>query len=201
MAFQKEKWLSDFYDVRLHFVRFLRHPLQEIQALPDWHWEKLLIFQVCLASVTGILGGFLEKKIFVSILFGLFLSPILTLITLSIATLFFYYCFQIFVKQTVSIRKLFTLILFANIPQFIFQIISSKFPPIILFGYAFTAALLMIGFVTHFSVEKKRALQFVAALYAIFFAVWLANQVATSNKFDHSWSPDRMEAPEVELGK
>lgn len=201
MKFQKEKWLADFYDIKLHFIRFLRHPLQEIQAIPDWHWEKLLFFQVGLAAVTGAIGGLLGKKFVVSLFVGIFFSPILTLITLSIATLFFYYCFQIFAKQTVSIRKLFTLILFANIPQFIFQIISNLFPPIILFGIAFTAALLIIGFVTHFNLEKKKAIQLVAALYVLFFAVWLTNQISTIDKFDRSWSPETIEAPEVELGK
>lgn len=201
MKFHQEKLLADFYDIKTHFIRFLRHPLQEIQALPNWHWEKLIAFQIFLAAASGALGGLLEKKYIVSLFFGLFISPILTLITLGIATLFFYYCFQIFLKLTVSLRTLFTLILFANIPQFIFQIISNLFPPITLFGIAFTAALLIIGFITHFNIEKKKATQLVVALYALFFAVWLTNQVANSDKFDRSWSPETIEAPEVNLGK
>ncbi len=200
-AFDKEKLLRDFYDYKAHLLRFLRHPLEEIQTLPDWDWQKLITFQILLSAATGVIGGFTEKKIIFSIFFGLFISPIIIFVSIGIATLFFYYAFQIFVKKTIAWRSLFTLILFANIPLIIFRIISAFFPPITLFGLAFAAALLVIGFVLHFGIEKKRALQLVVSLYALFFVTWLYSQINTSRQFDRSWSPEKIEAPEVELGK
>lgn len=200
-ALDKEKLLRDFYDYKAHLLRFLRHPLEEIQTLPDWDWQKLITFQILLSTATGTIGGFTEKKIIFSIFFGFFISPIIIFISIAMATLFFYYAFQIFIKRNVGGRRLFTLILFANIPLIFFRIVSAYFPPITLFGLAFAAALLVIGFVLHFQVEKKKALQLVGGLYALFFVTWLYSQINSSRQLDRSWSPEKIEAPEVELGK
>lgn len=198
---QKEFLLREALEVKQHLVRFLRHPVTEIKNIPDWSWGRVLGLQVSLAAVTGALAGLVEKKISLSIIVGLFISPILTLITLGISTLFFYYCFQIFAEKTVSVRRLFTLILFASIPQYIFQIVSSYVPPITLVGMAFAAYLLLVGFVENFQIQKKMALKMIVTLYVLFFLIWFSDQASKMERWNRSWGPDRIEAPEVELGK
>jgi len=198
---QKEFLLREALEVKQHVVRFLRHPLVEIKQIPDWTWGRVIGLQIAVAATTGALTGLIEKKNSFSIIAGLMLAPILTMITLGISVLFFYYCFQIFAEKTVSARRLFTLVLFANIPQFIFQIAASYVPPITVVGIAFTAYLLLIGFVANFQIDKKLALKMIVTLSAIFFGLWAWDQASKSSRWEKSWSSDRIEAPEVELGK
>lgn len=192
--------INEILDTKRVLLRFLRHPVREIRSLPDWDWRRILFLQISVTAFTGALAGLIDKKISLSILVGLFTMPLLTLISLSISTLFFYYCFQIFANLTVSLRKLFILILFANIPYFIFQVLAGYVPPITLVGLAFTAFLLLVGFVDSFRIEKKLAVRIIGSLYALIFCLWILEQV-NSTRWEKNWNSDSYEAPEVELGK
>jgi hypothetical protein len=199
---RKELFLSEALEIKRHLVQFLKHPMQEIKHIPDWPWGRLLALQISMAAVTGALAGLAERKTTFAIIAGLFLSPILTLITLGISTLFFYYCFQIFAGKTVAARSLFTVILFASIPQYIFQIISGYVPPITYVGMAFAAYLLWVGFIENFQLDRKLMLRLIVALYAILFILTAWNQIRSSPRWEKVMgSPDSYEAPEVELGK
>jgi len=196
----KKQFLSDLVEIKNALVQFLRHPMTEIKHIPDWDWRRLIFVQVMITATTGALANLIERKTTLSVLSGIFISPILTLITLMVSTLFFYYCFQIFAEKTVSLRRLFTVILFANIPQFIFQMISGYFSPATLIGMGFTAFLLLVGFVENFSLNRKLVIRMIAALYTLFFCLWIWNRIATS-RMDRSWNNETIEAPEVHLGE
>jgi uncharacterized protein YacL len=198
---QKAFFLREAREVKRHILQYLRHPIEEIKHIPDWSWPRVIGLQVILAGATGALTGLMEKKLLFSVVASLFVSPILTMIPLAIATLFFYYCFQIFAEKTVSLRCLFTLILFANIPQFIFQIVAVYVPAITVIGMAYTAYLLWIGFVANFQIDRKVAMKMIGTLYALFLAFWIWGQVSSSSRWERSWNSERVEAPEVELGK
>jgi hypothetical protein len=172
----------------------------EIKHLPDWDWRRLLFLQISVTAATGAMAGLIDKKISLSILVGLITMPMLTLITLMVATLFFYYCFQIFAAKTISIRKLFTVILFANIPYFIFQVLAGYVPPISLIGLAFAGILLLVGFVENFQLDKKLVIRIIGSLYALIFCLWIWEQISSS-RWEKSWNSERYDAPEVELGK
>jgi len=197
---RKEFLLNEALEVKKTLVQFLRHPMTEIKNVPDWHWPRIIGLHVVVTAFTAALTGLVEQKLSFSILFGLFLTPLFTLITFGIMTLFFYYCFQIFAERTISIRKLFTIILFASIPQLFLRIIEAYVPPITLVGMAFTALLLMVGFVENFLLPRKLIVRLIAILYAILFTIWIWDQI-TSSRMEKNWSHDRIEAPEVELGK
>ncbi len=199
MSFQ-EKIKSDLIEIKNFLIPFLRHPMEEIKAVPDWTWHRIFLLQILITASTGVLGACVERKSTFSIITSLIVSPILTLLMLGISTLFFYYCFQIFANHTVSFRKLFTVVLFANIPQFLFQIVSGYVPPISLVGMALTALLLLVGFVENLKVDRKLVLRVLVALYAIFFSLWIWNSIANSH-IEKTWHNDRDESPEVELGK
>lgn len=192
--------LTECHDAKDCLIRYLRNPVLEIKNLPDWSWPKLILFHSAIAAVSGALAGFVEKKFSLSILGGFILSPILTLVTLGVATAFFYYCFQIFAGQTVSLKKLFTVTMFANFPQLILQIVAGYVPPVTLVGMAFTAFLLLVGFVENFKLDRKLTAKFVGGLYAVFVVMWLWNQ-ASSVRFDKSWNSEKISAPEVRLGE
>lgn len=194
-----EHLLNEALEIKNALFRFLHHPMSEIKHVPDWPWARLLLFQIVITAVTGALNGLAEQRIFFGVFAGLFFRPVITLIMMGIATLFFYYCFQIFAEKTVAPRHLFTVVLFANIPQFLFQTIEGFVPPVALVGMAFTALLLLVGFVENFQLPRKLAVRLIAVLYAIFFALWLWNSI-TSSKFEKAWKNQHSDAPEVELG-
>jgi hypothetical protein len=194
-----EKITAELLECKEFLFAFLRHPLKEIPRVPDWSWQRLLLFQVTLTMATGALGGLLSLHIF-SILTQMILMPILTLITLMVCCLFFYYSFQIFADRTISFRSLFGTVFFANIPFFIFQIVSVHFSPVALVGLGFTALLLIVAFVDRYLLPKKIVIRLIGALYVMFFVIWIAGKIDGS-RIDKSWKSERIQAPEVKLGE
>jgi hypothetical protein len=199
MSFQ-DQVKSDLIEIKNILIPFLRHPMTGVKHIPDWPWHRIILLHVLITGSAGVLAALVERKSSFSIIASLIASPILTALILGISTLFFYYCFQIFANQTVSFRKLFTIVLFANIPQFVFQIIAGYVPPITLVGMAFTALLLLVGFVENLHVDRKLVIRLLIALYAIFFALWISNMISNSH-IEKTWHSDRDAAPEVQLGQ
>lgn len=167
-------------EVFQYILNYLRHPVEKIKTLPDWNWAVLLITIVVISMVSGVVSGLVPPNFF-RIMGGIIISPLVGLVTAGIGSLFIYYYFQVFEKRTCSLRKIFTLILLANIPFFIFQILSELLPPITLVGFAFTALLLAVGLTENFQMEKRRALRLVTILFAIVFIIWLWNRIDLSH--------------------
>lgn len=197
--FFSQEVIDQILDTKKVLLLFLRHPVKEVKKLPNWPWPRLIFLQISVTAFAGLAAGIIDKKMFFSIVAGLITMPILTFISLMISTLFFYYCFQVFASTTLSLRRLFTLLLFANIPYFIFQILSGLVPPITLVGLAFTGFLLIVGFVENFYLNKKLVIRIVAALYAVIFCMWMWEKI-TSTQWDKSWRSETYQAPPVELG-
>lgn len=163
-----------------YILNYLRHPIEKIKTLPDWNWTVLLITVIVLSMGSGVLAGLVPPNFF-RLMGGIIISPIVGLVTAIVGSLFVYYYFQVFEKRTCSFRKIFTLILLANIPFFIFQVLSELLPPITLVGFAFTALLLAVGLTENFQMEKRRALRLATILFAIVFILWLWNRIDLSH--------------------
>jgi hypothetical protein len=157
-------------------LEYLRHPLEKIRQVPDWNWSVLIAVQVLISMVSGVLSGLLPPD-FYRVMGGLIVSPMVGLVTGFIGALFIYYYFQVFEHRTCSLRKIFTLIMLANIPFFVFQVASEQIPPITLVGFAFTALLMAVGLTDNFQMDKKRALRLVLVLFAVVFVLWLWNRI------------------------
>lgn len=166
-------------EVIRYIINYLRHPVEKIKTLPDWNWPLLMITLISVSIVSGVLTGLVPPNFF-RIMGGIIISPIVGVVTTFIGSLFIYYYFQVFEKRTCSLRRIFTLILFANIPFFIFQVGSEILPPITLVGFAFTALLMAVGLTENFQMEKRRALRLVTILFAIVFIIWLWNRIDIS---------------------
>jgi hypothetical protein len=167
---------------------FLKHPLQRMTVLPDWGWSHLVFVVIGTSIISGALNGIVSLNFF-QFAYGLFVLPVTCLITNFVLTSFLYYYFQVFEKRVVSFRKLWTLVIFASIPFFLFQAIASLIPPITLIGLAFSGFLLVVGLSENFSLEKKRALRLIILLYLMVFSVWLWD------KFRFSSHDRRMSIP------
>lgn len=166
-------------EVIRYITNYLRHPVEKIKTLPDWNWPLLMITLISMSIASGVLTGLVPPNFF-RIMGGVIISPIVGVVTTFIGALFIYYYFQVFEKRTCSLRRIFTLILFANIPFFIFQVGSEILPPITLVGFAFTALLMAVGLTENFQMEKRRALRLVTILFAIVFIIWLWNRIDIS---------------------
>lgn len=176
-------------------IAFLKQPFKEIKNIPDWSWRRLLILQILITMASGALSGFLSQSIL-----AVFTMPILTLMMLFVTCFFFYYTFQIFADKTLSFRQLFATVFFANIPFFIFNIISSYVSPITLVGFAFSAFLLIVAFVDRHQLPKKIVIRIISTMYALILVLWILGRIDGS-RADKAWRSQKLEAPEVHLGQ
>jgi hypothetical protein len=148
---------------------------------------------------SGILAGLIHHSVG-AIFMGMILTPILTLITTFISSLFFYYTFQIFSEKILDFKALFTVVFFANVPFFVFQVISGFFPPILLVGLAFTAMLLIVALVDNFQLPKRFTTRLIVIIYVVFVATYAIAWWTTGHSADHWRTPTEKDAPEVKLG-
>lgn len=198
------KWSNlkiELLECRSFLVHFIRYPIQGMKNMPDWHWRRLISLHVFITAICGFLGGFFEKRSFLSPIFGIISSPILTFISISVATLFFYYAFQVFTQKVVSIRKLWTVILFAHIPAFILNTVAGFVPPMYLISFAFSALLLIVGFTENFQIDRKFSIKIITSVYFIFFLMWAYGRYQSIQEENRYQSTKSYEVPKVELGK
>lgn len=172
--------LKEQINLTIRFLfEFLKNPIHKIAHLPEWGWFHLMSLLVVTSLISGILAGLVSRNIY-HFLFGLLLLPTITLITEFVLTSFFYYYFQVFERRIVSFQKLWTLVIFANIPFFLFQVVSGLIAAMTLVGFAFTGLLLVVGLSENFQMKKQRALRLILTLYTVVFLVWLWGQVDKS---------------------
>lgn len=191
---------SSLRSFALVYIRFLKHPVQEIRSLPDWSWKNQILNQVLVTATTGGIAGFLKSSI-LGVAQGIVLVPLITAFTILVATLFFYFFFQVFAGTTLHFRRLMELIFFANIPFFIFQTVAHWFPPISLFGLSMAALLMIVGLCDNFQLERRLVIRTVAAVYILFLAIWAWTRIEALRFESHLEKGMDTSAPEIELGK
>lgn len=157
-----------------YILIYLKNPLEGVRQLPNWSWSTLLVTTLIISMATGMLSGVLAGQ-FLRIVAGATITPIIGITLSLLGSLVIFYYFQVFEMRTVSLQKLYTLMLFANLPFFIFQIASELIAPISLVGFAFTALLLVVGLTENFSLEKRKSIRLVAIFYAVFAILWIIN--------------------------
>jgi hypothetical protein len=165
----------DFKELLKFIFEFIKQPIDKISRLPEWNWASLFTVHLLLSLASGVLAGLLKLN-FYRIAAGLFLMPVVSTISAFLLSLFLYYYFQFFEKRTESFKKLFTLVVLASIPFYLFQIISEYFSPVSLVGFAFTSLLGVVGLCDNFRLEKNRAYRLVGFIFAAVVATWVLNQ-------------------------
>lgn len=173
-----EQILNDLQESFSWIIKYLRNPIHEITKLPDWKWTNLIILLYSISLISGIAAGFLPPNPY-RILSGLILFPIMALVMNGLTSFFIYYFFQVFKGTTHSFKKIFTLVFFANIPFYLFEIGSELVPPLTLVGFAFTAFILIVGLVSNFNLEKKLAIRVVGTIYTMILILWIFNRVTS----------------------
>lgn len=168
------------FKVDLHLIfNFLKYPLQEIKKPLPWSWVKTVVIYAVLSIAAGLLNGIISRNIY-NMAFGLIFMPIITFVTSHVLTGFFYYYFQVFERRQIQFLEIFHMVVLANIPFLIIHTVTSLLQPLTLLGLASSAFLLIVGLTDKLSLNKKRAIQIVSALYFLIFAVWLWEKLISS---------------------
>ncbi len=167
---------TPFREALRFVVQYLRHPLREIAKLPDWQWPLLITLTILFAIISGVITGLIPPNPY-RIAAGLLLSPFVSLVLTTVMSIFFYYYFQVFERRTCSLRRLYTLVFFANIPFYIFQTISDVVWVITPVAFAFTAFILVVGLVENFHMEKRRALRLIGIIFSLVILIWAWNKI------------------------
>ena len=167
----------DFNHLFQYLIGFVKNPIEKIRVLPNWNWTSLFVFHIVLAVVSGILAGLLKLNA-LRMAAGLFIMPVVSTVSALLLTLFLYYYFQFFEKKTESYRRLFTLVVLASVPFYLFQILAEHLSFISIIGFAMTSMLGIVGLTENFGVEKKRAGIVVGGLFLLVLATWIKTAVS-----------------------
>lgn len=166
----------DFKALIDFLIDFVKHPIQKISNLPDWNWASLFVVHLILAVASGVLAGLLKFN-FYRVAAGLFLMPIVSTVAALMMSLFLYYYFQFFENRTENFRKLFTLVVLASIPFYVFQIFSEYLSVISLIGFAFASLLSIVGLCDNFRVQRTRAYKVVGVIFGLVLVAWITNNL------------------------
>lgn len=181
-----------------YLLALVKNPVEEIRNLPEIHWATLVAFQFCLSLVSVVISNLLAP--YAISLINVLISLSIAMIATGLVSLFFYYFFLILYNRQLSFIKIFTLVLFANIPFAIFHLAAHFFPPSDLIGLAISGMLMIVGLVSNFQVPKKLAMQLIAGLYSIFFVYWMVVLIAAHHNAP-STLPQDLDQIEKEVHK
>lgn len=166
-------------DVLRYFKTYFKSPLFAIKNIPQWDWLTVLLVQLVLSMAIGTISDFFSQDNLV-IFKGIFIFPISSYLTTFLGAGFFYFLFLIFFNTETHFLKLYTIVFLSHVPFLILKIIKFWIAPIELIGFAATTALLTVGFVENFQLPKKKMIQIFGALYAVYFSMWIFQQIYQS---------------------
>lgn len=175
---------------------FVRNPVQEIKRLPDVDWKTLVLFQFLLCFVSVGVSNLLAP--FAISLVNVIISLAASILAIGLSALFFYYFFLILYDQTFEFIKIFSLVLFANIPFALFHLASAFFPPADLLGYGISGMLMIVGLSENFDVPRKLATRLVVAIYAILSVYWVIHMI-TIREYTREAAPQNLDQIEREI--
>jgi hypothetical protein len=182
---------------------FAKHPVRQMQNLPNWDWSTLIAFYTLLAAVSGLLSGIISTKIS-QIIAGLILFPISANFGAAVLSGFFYYVFLFGFHHEVPIKKIATAVTASMIPFFILYAVSGLLEPAKLLGVASAGALLVIGLSESTAIPRRRIFQIVLGLFVLYFVFWAVNMAtwrSENKRYKDLATPDSYKQLEKEFSK
>lgn len=167
-------WKRRLKDAGHLALTFARNPVAGMRELPDWDWPFLLTCQAIAAAVAGVGAGIVAGR-FSQVITGLLFVPISNALMTAVIAGFFYYTFTFIFHKPASYHRVYTHLVFAQLPALIMFLVSPVLPPLMLFGPAAAAFLLLVGFQYNLGVERKPTFRLLVGLYLIFVVFWIFN--------------------------
>ena len=159
---------------------FVRNPVGTMKIPMRMSWPASLTLQIGFALLSGAVSGLVAHS-FLDFIAGLILFPLTSLVIGFIFTGFFFSFFSVFRTVYLDLHRLHSIVVLSLIPYFLLHIFSGFIPPMDLLGFALTAALLIVGLVEQFDLERKIVLTLVGTLTALYCVAWSVAQVRSTD--------------------
>jgi hypothetical protein len=193
--------MSELQDLPSFLRLFAVSPIRAMRGLPPWHWSTFISLQIGIAIISGVLLGLISLS-FWNFILGLVVLPISTLLASFVITFFLNYFFAFFTKTYLDLRRLFGVVVVAQIPFLILHILSAHVPPIDLIGFGITCLLLIVGLIEHFQMNRKVVTRLALSIYILFSAIWIGVQITSHfdrQKVKAFETPQTLDAIEAEV--
>lgn len=196
-----EAWKNRLKDAGHLLLQFARNPVEGMRRLPDWDWPFLLTCQAIAGAAAGVCAGFVARS-FTQIFTGLIFVPISNALITAVACGFFYYTFAYVFQRPASFHRIFTHLVFAQLPALAVLIISPVLPPLALLGPAAAGFLLLVGFVDNLGQDKRSTFRLLAGIYAVIVVFYIFQSVSYRREIDaykNQATPETLDTLEREL--
>ncbi len=176
-----ERPLSHIKDLARALGWFLRDPLAAMKNPSRLSWPAILSLQIGVAMVSGALVGMMQRN-FWNFLAGILIFPLTSLTAGFVFSLFVYYYFSVFRSTFLDFRRLHAMMVFALIPYFVLHTVAGLLGAIDLVGFMASAALMFVGLVEQFGLDKRIVRRLIGVLTAAFVTIWITVTIGTHQK-------------------
>jgi len=159
---------------------FVRHPLQSVQAEPDWDYQRSAVSLVCASVLSALVAGIFQKS-FGHTIVSVVLLPFITLIMAAIVTFVLSYLVRFVHQRQLETEKVFQVVAIAFLPFLFFRIFRTFAPPVTLLGLAATCALLIVGLTDRFLLPRKSVIKIISIFFAVYLVYWGIDLIRHAN--------------------
>ncbi|MDZ4676168.1 MAG: YIP1 family protein [Oligoflexia bacterium] len=163
-------------EVVFFLPQYLKNPVDGIKRVPSWDWTTVIILEVLISAACGLLGGIVARHI-LSVLGGIIVGPVMGLIMSVVLSGILYYAGLFILKTELEYKKIFIVVVLAQIPAQIIGVLSPISRAVTPFAILISALLITVGLVDNFMLEKKRVTKIVGTLTGIVLIFWIYSAV------------------------
>ncbi len=194
-------WKVRLKDAGHLLLQFAKNPVEGMKQLPDWDWPFLLTCQAIAGASAGVGAGIVGRN-FAQIFTGLVFVPISNALVTGVACGFFYYVFEYGFHRPARFHKIYTHLVFAQLPALAATILSPLVAPIWLLGIMATGFLLLVGFVHNLGQDRKSTFRMLSGIFAFLVVIWIFNSISQRRSIDayrEQATPESLDILEKEL--
>lgn len=203
LGFDWNELKSRFNEVRAFMPIFIKNPLEGIKRVPNWDWWTIILLEVIIGAVCGFLSGIVSRH-FLAVFGGLIVGPIMNLFITAVISGIMYYAGLFILKTELDFKKIFIVVVFAELPAQVLSILSPIARPITLICIIVTSLMLIVGMVENFMLDKKKMTQIIGALGGLLVVFWIYSVAveATSTRIKvQDYTPESLDQIHKELSE
>ncbi len=162
------------------FLRFFYQPVETMRHLPFLNLPRLLAFHFGSLIAIGALSGiFPLGSNVLHFWLSVTLLPILGTLSWLILSVILRLAVPLAGGPAPDWQALITLTLFGQLPLFLSRILIPITGLVMIFGFAMSAGLLVVGLTENFKVPKNKSAVMIGCLYSVAFLLWLGSYLQT----------------------
>lgn len=188
----KQQLKKDIRELLNYLSVYILDPLHHIKNIPSIHWQSGVFAIFAINILVGLLRSFFSRSILNAVI-SFFITPFLAVVIITLTTLFLGYFFSFILERRLSYQKIFSILLVAYIPGFLFFIGSIFYAPLFILGVAVTSVLLVMGLVENLQIPKKLGVRLVVVGGGVVVLFWIAQLFVISAQENQPKSLDQLE--------